>query len=81
MRNDTRVLFNAYLKQLAQLHGVSDVTTKFTAEPSVAQTLETRIQDSSAFLRSINIYGVSEQSGEKVDIRIDGTVASTTAPP
>ena len=44
MRNDTRVLYNAYLQQLAQLHGVGDVTTKFTAAPSVAQTLETRIQ-------------------------------------
>ena len=43
MRNDTRVLFNAYLQQLAQLHGVGDVTTIFTAAPSVAQTLETRI--------------------------------------
>ncbi|MGN8344396.1 phage major capsid protein, P2 family [Pseudomonas sp. SMV71] len=78
MRNDTRVLFNAYLQQLAQLHGVTDVTTKFTADPSVAQTLETRIQESSAFLSAINVYGVSEQSGEKVGIGIDGTIASTT---
>ncbi|MGL4274114.1 MAG: P2 family phage major capsid protein, partial [Pseudomonas paracarnis] len=60
MRNDTRVLFNAYLQQLAQLHGVGDVTTKFTAAPSVAQTLETRIQESSAFLSAINVFGVSE---------------------
>ncbi|NUT88901.1 phage major capsid protein, P2 family [Pseudomonas corrugata] len=78
MRNDTRVLFNAYLHQLAQLHGVADVTTKFTAEPSVAQTLETRIQESSAFLSAINVYGVSEQSGDKIGIGIDGTIASTT---
>ena len=78
MRNDTRVLFNAYLQQLAQLHDVSDVTTKFTAAPSVAQTLETRMQESSAFLSSINVYGVSEQSGEKIGIGIDGTIAGTT---
>ncbi|KQW11973.1 MULTISPECIES: phage major capsid protein, P2 family [Pseudomonas] len=78
MRNDTRVLFNAYLQQLAQLHGVADVTTKFTADPSVAQTLETRMQESSAFLSAINVYPVSEQSGEKVGIGIDGTIASTT---
>lgn len=70
MRNDTRVLFNAYLQQLAQLHGVSDVTTKFTAAPSVAQTMESRIQESSSFLSSSNIYGVSEQSGEKIGIGI-----------
>ena len=78
MRNDTRVLFNAYLQQLAKLHGVSDVTTKFTAAPSVAQTLETRMQESSAFLSSINVYGVAEQSGEKIGIGIDGTIAGTT---
>ncbi|MDR8387462.1 phage major capsid protein, P2 family [Pseudomonas sp. JL2] len=78
MRNDTRVLFNAYLQQLAQLHGVTDVTTKFTADPSVAQTLETRIQESSTFLSAINVYGVQEQSGEKIGIGIDGTIASTT---
>ena len=78
MRNDTRVLFNAYLQQLAQLHGVTDVTTKFTADPSVAQTLETRMQESSAFLSAINFYPVSEQSGEKIGIGIDGTIASTT---
>lgn len=78
MRNDTRALFNAYLQQLAQLHGVPDVTTKFTAAPSVAQKLESRIQESSAFLSAINIYGVNEQSGEKIGMGIDGTIASTT---
>lgn len=78
MRNDTRVLFNAYLSQLAKLHGVDDVTTKFTAEPSVAQKLETRIQESSQFLSSINIYGVSEQMGEKIGLGVSGPVASTT---
>lgn len=78
MRNDTRGLFNAYLQQLAKLHGVPDVTTKFTAEPSVAQTLETRIQESSQFLSAINVYGVSEQMGEKIGLGVSGPVASTT---
>lgn len=78
MRNDTRGLFNAYLQQLAKLHGVPDVTTKFTAEPSVAQTLETRIQESSQFLGAINVYGVSEQMGEKIGLGVSGPVASTT---
>lgn len=78
MRNNTRVLFNAYLQQLQQLHGIPDATTKFTAEPSVTQTLEKRIQESSAFLSSINMYGVSEQAGEKIGMGIEGTIASTT---
>lgn len=78
MRNDTRALFNAYLQTLAQLHGVPDVTTKFTADPSVAQKLESRMQESSAFLSAINVYGVGEQSGEKIGLGIDGVIASTT---
>ena len=36
------------------------------------------MQESSAFLSSINVYGVSEQSGEKIGIGIDGTIAGTT---
>lgn len=78
MRNETRILYNAYLAQLAKLHGVPDVTTKFTAEPSVAQTLETHIQESSQFLSAINIYGVPEQMGEKIGLGLDGPIASTT---
>ncbi|TLX52841.1 phage major capsid protein, P2 family [Stutzerimonas nosocomialis] len=78
MRNETRALFNAYLQQLAQLHGVPDVTTKFAAAPAVAQTLENRIQESSEFLRLINVYGVPEQIGEKIGLGVNGTIAGTT---
>jgi len=78
MRNDTRRLYNEYLSTLAQLHGVDDVTTKFTAEPTVAQRLESRIQESSDFLGRINIYGVTEQSGQKIGLGVSGPVASTT---
>ncbi|WP_282338489.1 phage major capsid protein, P2 family [Pseudomonas sp. PS02288] len=78
MRNETRALFNAYLQQLAQLHGVPDVTTKFAAAPAVAQTLETRIQESSEFLSMINMYGVSDQMGEKIGLGVNGTIAGTT---
>jgi len=78
MRNETRALFNAYLQQLAQLHGVPDVTTKFAAAPAVAQTLETRIQESSEFLSRINIYGVRDQMGEKIGLGVNGTIAGTT---
>ncbi|MGK8939190.1 phage major capsid protein, P2 family [Stutzerimonas stutzeri] len=78
MRNDTRRLFNAYLAQLCSLHGIDDATTKFTAAPSVVQTLETRIQESSEFLSRINMVGVAEQSGEKIGLGITGPIAGTT---
>lgn len=78
MRNETRVVFNQYLSDLADLNGVPSVTQKFTATPSVQQTLETRIQESSAFLSSINNMGVPEQSGEKLGLSIGSPIAGTT---
>ena len=56
MKKETRFKFNGYLTQLAKLNGVSvsDIASKYTAEPSVAQTLETKIQESSSFLQQIN---------------------------
>lgn len=78
MRNDTRVLFNAYCAALAQLNGVEAGTLSFTVEPTVQQTLENRIQESSAFLQRINMIGVSQQSGNKVGLGIGGPIAGTT---
>lgn len=78
MRNDTRLLFNGYLEQLAHLSGVPSAAVKFTVAPSVQQTLEAKIQESSAFLSRINITGVDEQSGEKLGLGVSGPTASTT---
>ncbi len=78
MRNETRVLFNAYMAQIAQLSGVSDATKTFNVVPSVQQKLESRIQDTSSFLRSISIVGVDEMKGEKVGIGVSGPIASRT---
>ncbi len=78
MRNETRVLFNAYCAALAKLNGVEAGTLSFTVEPTVQQTLENRIQESSAFLQRINMIGVSQQSGNKVGLGIGGPVAGTT---
>ncbi|WP_417761731.1 phage major capsid protein, P2 family [Shewanella sp.] len=78
MRNETRQLFNAYAAQLCALNGVDSTNTKFTVAPSVQQTLETRMQESSEFLTRINIVPVNEQSGEKLGLGINSTIASTT---
>ena len=80
MRNDTRLKFNEYLSRLATLNHVSAeaVVSKFTADPSVQQTLENKIQESSAFLSSINTYLVDEQEGEKIGLGVTGPIASTT---
>ena len=66
MRNETRKLYTAMLAQLASINGVADVTEKFTVNPTVQQTLEGHVQESSEFLRRINMIGVTEQQGQKV---------------
>ncbi|MDP8801368.1 P2 family phage major capsid protein, partial [Serratia marcescens] len=57
MRKQTRFKFNAFMSRLAELNGVAtgDLDKKFSVEPSVTQTIMTRVQDSSTFLTRINI--------------------------
>lgn len=45
MKKKTRFAFNAYLQQLARLNSVEveELSSKFTVEPSVQQTLESVI--------------------------------------
>lgn len=80
MRKDTRFKFNQYLSRIAELNGieVSDLNKKFTVEPSVTQTLFDKIQQSSSFLKLINMVTVGELTEEKVGIDVTGTIASTT---
>ncbi|WP_315708494.1 phage major capsid protein, P2 family [Brenneria uluponensis] len=80
MKNETRFKFNAFLQQLAQLNNVplENISTKFNVEPSVSQTLEDKIQESSAFLQLVNIIPVDEQSGEVLGLGVGSTIAGTT---
>lgn len=78
MHRDTRQAYNAYLAQVAKVNGVDSATEQFAVEPSVQQRLETRLQESSDFLKRINIIGVREQQGEKLGLGIGSTIASTT---
>lgn len=78
MRNETRLAFNALSQRIAQINGVPLATEKFSVTPSVQQTLENKLQLSSAFLGKINIIGVTEQSGEKLKLGTTGTIAGRT---
>jgi len=78
MRNNTRLLYTALLSQIATLNGVASAAEKFSVDPSVQQTLETRIQESSDFLSRINVIGVAEQTGAKIGLGVGGPIASTT---
>lgn len=78
MRNETRVLYNAYLAQLATLNGVASAVAKFAVEPSVQQRLESRMQESASFLGMINVSSVDELIGEKIGLGVTGPIASRT---
>ncbi|MFE1572225.1 phage major capsid protein, P2 family [Comamonas odontotermitis] len=78
MKNDTRLKFNAYVAQQALLSGIADATKMFAIAPSVQQTLEKRIQESSAFLGRINIAPVDELMGERLGLGVSGPIASRT---
>jgi P2 family phage major capsid protein len=80
MQKQTRVLFNQFMSRLAQLNGISvaDVVSKFAVEPAIQQTMERKIQESSLFLKSINVHGVTAQEGEKIGVGVSGPIASRT---
>lgn len=78
MRNDTRQAFNQLRERIAHLSGVSNASESFSVAPSVQQTLESKIQESSEFLSRINIIGVDEVKGEKLGLGVSGPVAGRT---
>lgn len=82
MLNATRLAFNAYLNQLAALNGVSPDVVRaekaFAVEPSIQQKLNNKQQESSAFLKAINIAPVTEMKGEKLGLGVSGPIASRT---
>ena len=78
MKNETRKNYSGYLTQLAAINGVASAAEKFTVAPSVQQKLESRMQETSAFLQLINVMGVEEQSGEALGLGISGTIAGRT---
>ena len=78
MKNATRLLYTGYLKDQAALNGVQDVTVKYNVAPTIQQKIENRIQESSGFLKSINIVPVDEMQGAKLGLGTDGPVASRT---
>lgn len=78
MKNETRQKFEAFSAQIAKLNGVPAADKSFSVSPSVQQTLENKIQQSSEFLTKINVVPVTEQEGEKLRLGVMGTVAGRT---
>jgi P2 family phage major capsid protein len=78
VKNPTRVAFNAYVQHIARLNKVPSAVETFSVDPTIQQTLEKKIQESSDFLNSINIVPVTEMSGAKLGLGVSGPIASRT---
>ena len=78
MRKETRIALNGYMAQVAKVNGIESAAEKFTVEPTAQQRLETAIQESSGFLKRINIVGVTEKTGESLSLGVTGSIAGRT---
>jgi P2 family phage major capsid protein len=84
MKNATRLLFGAYVSQIALVNGLAapaDPSTglsKFNVAPNVEQKLEERIRNSSEFLSMINMVPVTEQSAAVLGVGVSSSLAGRT---
>lgn len=78
MHSQTRQLINAYFTQVAKANGVASVAEKFAATPAVEQQLEKEIQESDDFLGMVGFYGVDNQSGQKIGLLSNSSIAART---
>ncbi len=84
MKNATRLLFGAYVSQIALVNGLaapadpSAGLSKFNVAPNVEQKLEERIRNSSEFLQMINMVPVTEQSAAVLGVGVSSSMAGRT---
>jgi P2 family phage major capsid protein len=78
MRNETRVLYSEYRRQVAQANGIEDAREMFTVEPPLAQQMEDVIREEAGFLNRIGSQSVINMKGETIGLDIGSTVASVT---
>ena len=78
MRNETRVLYSDYRRQVAQINGVEDAREMFTVAPPIAQQMEDVIREEAGFLSRIGSQTVVNMKGETIGLDIGSTVASVT---
>lgn len=84
MQNETRLLFNQYLHDVAEMNHLSaEMVTaagisKFTVDPTIQQALEEIIQEEVGFLARIFRPMVIEPMGERIGLEATSTIASNT---
>ncbi len=70
---------DAYIAEVKKINGASGSERAFTVNPTVAQNIELKTQESSHFLSTINIVRVDEQAGDKLGLGISQPIAYRTA--
>lgn len=75
MKKLTRQKFNHAVGKIAELNGVEDASKKFSVDPSIAQKMVDKVQESSDFLQKINVQPVTEGEGEAIGLTQGSTIA------
>ena len=70
MQPETREKLDAYTAEISKINGAKNVAQTFNVTPSVAQSIELRLQETSHFLSLINIVQVAEEAGEKIGVGV-----------
>jgi len=85
LQSSTRILFNAYVGQVARLNGLDANFTavpgelkNFNVNPVIEQKLQARLALTSDFMSRINVIPVPEQQGARVGIGATRTMAGRT---
>jgi P2 family phage major capsid protein len=85
MQIATRLLFNGFVGQLAQLNGLDPSLTvipgelkQFAVAPVIEQRLQAKLQLTSDFMSRINVIPVGPQQGERVGVGVGRSLASRT---
>ena len=85
MQTPTRLLFNGFVGQLAQLNGLDPSLTvipgelkQFAVAPVIEQRLQAKLQLTSDFMSRINVIPVGPQQGERVGVGVGRSLASRT---
>lgn len=66
---------NAYTAEVEKINGATNIERTFTVAPTVAQSIELKIQESSHFLSLINVIRVDEEAGDKIGLGINQPIA------
>lgn len=78
MQNLTREKYTATVEKIALANNIADPSKKFSVEPSIAQKMVDAVQQSSEFLKKINIQPVVDLEGEAIGLNQGSTIAGRT---